>query len=387
VKRLALLLPALALLLACGDEGASSNPTGTGGTGGSDETTGGAGGIGDTGGGGMVPDPCEELALAFDTAVTMASDAEGPPGGTVAAVETAECGLWTGAAGDANDGVPMTPTSLLRVGSITKTYVAAAFVTLADDGMLSLDDTLSSFVTTGVENEDSITVRELLNHTSGVYNYTEDTAFMNEAVSNVDMAYTPQQIVDVAVAHGADFSPGTDWNYSNTDYILLGMVLEAVTGQPVGTYLRDNVLDPQGLDRTFFDGEETLPEPLARGYGPSLQDWTTVLPPSVPWTAGSMVAEAGDLARWATALYAGDAISDGARAEMLTVVPGEGYGLGVVAFSLSDGTQVIGHNGAIPGYRGVMYYLPSKTASVAVVVNAQDRDPNNAFLALLAELP
>ena len=241
-------------------------------------------------------------------------------------------------------------------------------------------------MTTGVENEDVITVRQLLNHTAGVFNYTDDGVFMNEVVLNPNMTYTPQQIVDVAVSHGADFEPGTSWSYSNTGYILLGMILEQVTGESAGSHLRSAMLDPQGLDRTFFDGEETLPEPLAKGYGPGGEDWTALLHPSVPWTAGIMVAEAGDLAHWATALYGGDAISDAARAEMLTFVPGESYGLGVLQIVTPRGSAGIGHTGGIPGYSSFMFYFPDRQASVAVVVNHAQRDPSVAFLALLAEL-
>ena len=146
MTRLQILLGSLCLLVACGGNEASG--TGGGGTtsaGGS----GGSGGVVETGGsGGMAPDPCEELGAAFDAALATASDAEALPGGTVAAVETTSCGVWMGAAGEADDGVPMAATSLLRVGSVTKTYVAAAIVTLADQDELSLDDTLTTFVTT-----------------------------------------------------------------------------------------------------------------------------------------------------------------------------------------------------------------------------------------------
>ena len=225
-------------------------------------------------------------------------------------------------------------------------------------------------------------MRQLLNHTAGVFNYTDDNVFVTEVVNNPSMAYTPQQIVDVAVAQGADFAPGTSWSYSNTGYILLGMVLEQVTGETAGAHLRAAMLDPQGLGRTFFDGEETLPEALAKGYGPNEADWTDLFHPSVPWTAGIMAAEAGDLARWATALYAGDAISESARAEMLTFVPGEGYGLGVMEATLPSGDPAYGHGGAIPGFHALMLYLPVQEASVAVVVNHQERDPSGAFLAL-----
>ncbi|MEZ4441653.1 MAG: serine hydrolase domain-containing protein [Polyangiaceae bacterium] len=382
-RRLATLVTLLALAACGGNDG---DPTGSGGTtagsGGGGSGGMAAGGAAEGGAGGE--DPCVPFSASLDAKLVETNDAVVGPGGTVAAVWTPACGLWTGAAGEREIGVAMKPSDILRVGSITKTYVAAAFVQLAEDGMLSLDDPLSSFVTTGLPNEDSITLHQLLNHSAGVFNYTEDSAFVNAAVANPTKIYEPQEIVDVAIDHGPDFEPGASWHYSNTGYILLGMVLEAVTGQGAGEHLRGAMLAPQGLEHTFLDGEETAPEPIAKGYGPNGVDWTNILPPSVPWTAGSMAANTEDLVTWARALYQGDAISPGARAAMLTFTPvsNNTYGLGVVRGTLPTGQEVMGHGGAIPGYTASLYYLPNEDIALATIVNSSARDSEEAFLAL-----
>lgn len=378
MKRVLMAMMALCLWAGCGDDGTTSGPGAGGSQGGGDQ--GGSGGTGGMGGGGS--DACaafgDELQAALDA--SLASEAR--IGGTVGAVLTPSC-RWTGAAGESAMGTPLAPTDLLRVGSVTKTYVAAALLMLAEEGALSLDDPLDTFVQ-GVPNGDTITVRQLLQHTAGVYNYTNDGAFMNQMVQN-PVPVEPQVMVDVAIAHGADFSPGTDWNYSNTGYILLGIILEQAAGTSASEAIRTRLLDPQGLDRTFLDGEDTLPQPLATGWGAGQADHTNLLHPSVPWTAGSMVAEVGDLVDWADALYDGAAISDAALTQMLdayTFPSGSGYGLGVEIGTANGGGAYVGHSGGIPGFLTLMYYFEEPDIAVATIVNNATGDPSVAFAAL-----
>jgi D-alanyl-D-alanine carboxypeptidase len=378
----AVALVALAALAGCGDESGGTGDGGspaTGGAGGQTTSAGGSGGEGGIGG----ADPCIAWGEALQAALDASLVSEGRDGGTVAAVLTPQC-RWTGATGESASGVPLEATNLVRIGSVTKTYVAAAFVALADTGALSLDATLDTWVS-GVPNGETITVRQLLQHTAGVYNYTNDTSFINAALAAPDTPVAPQVMVDVAVANGPVFAPGTDWGYSNTGYILLGMILQQVTGEPPAQAIRA-ILDPLGIDRTFLDGEETLPEPLAHGWGPGGIDWTYALHPSVPWTAGSTVAEVGDLVDWADALYDGDAISPTARAEMLSFVPagaGGEYGLGVSRSEIPAlGGTVIGHSGGIPAFSTLMFYAVDRDIAFATVVNSAAGDPAVALFEL-----
>ncbi len=378
MKRVATAMMALCLWAGCGDDAATTSG-GPGGGGGGSTSQGGSGGEGGTGG----SDACAALGEQLQAALDASLASEARLGGTVGAVRTPSC-RWTGAAGESDTGTKLLPTALMRVGSVTKTYLAATLLTLAEEGALSLDDTLDSYVP-GVPNGDTITVRQLLQHTAGVYNYTNDGAFMTQMVQN-PMPVEPQVMVDVAIAHGADFPPGSDWNYSNTGYILLGMILEQAAGAGAAETMRARMLDAQGLERTFFDGDEPLPEPLAKGWGAGQADHTNLLHPSVPWTAGSMVAEVGDLVDWADALYDGDAISAAALAQMLDAYDfgnGGGYGLGVEMGTSASAGRYVGHSGGIPGFLTLMYYFEDSDVAVATVVNNELGDPSVAFAALV----
>ncbi|MBW2455561.1 MAG: beta-lactamase family protein [Deltaproteobacteria bacterium] len=374
----AVILAALTLA-ACGSEesGPSSSSTSSG--------SGGAGGGGGAGG----DESCALLAGQLQAALDQSLAVEARAGGTAAAVITPDCGLWEGTAGEANAGVPLEPTHLLRIGSVTKTYVAATVLKLVAGGSLSLDDTLDNWVT-GVPNGDTITVRQLLNHTAGVYSYTEDTAYMNGVAANPDTPVEPQDMVDVAINHGADFPPGTSWSYSNTGYILLGMIIEAVVAGSVGPEIRSQVLDPQGLEATFLDGEEPLGGELAHGFDAIGIDATNTLHPSVPWTAGSMVATAGDAARWMTALYGGDVLEPAEQSAMLEAEDlGSGMEYGLGTFILSPPASpwpAQGHTGGIPGFLTNAFYFPDHDTAIATVVNSQAGDPAAALAALAMQV-
>lgn len=335
-------------------------------------------------------DPCETLAAELDATLADTLAAKNRPGGTVAAVITPECGLWRGAVGTAGDGKPLTSEHLMRVGSVTKTYVSATILSLVADGSLGLEDTLDNWHP-DILDADAITVRQLLDHTSGIYNYTDDEDFFAGIIADPTMVYSPAELVAVATAHPPYFAPGTGWYYSNTNYILLGMIIEAVTGEPVAAVIRSRVLGPQSLDHTFLDGDEPMQGVLAHGFGRDGTDMTFALHPSAAWAAGAVTATASDLADWAMALYGGDVVSPDLRDDMLDLVdvtdliPGGSYGLGVMALDASVvGTPLIGHGGAIPGFLSEMYYLPDHDSVIVTIVNSEEADPL-ATLGALAE--
>lgn len=326
-------------------------------------------------------DPCETFAAELDDTLADTLAAEDRPGGTVAAVITPECGLWRGAVGTAGDGEPLTSEHLLRVGSVTKTYVSATILSLVADGSLGLDDTLDNWQPE-IPGADIITVRQLLDHTSGIYNYTDDEGFFAGILADPTTVYSPAELVAVATAHPPYFAPGADWYYSNTNYILLGMIIESVTGEPAVAAIRSRLLGPQSLEHTFLDGDEPIQGTLAHGFGPDGEDLTFALHPSAAGTAGAVTATASDLADWAMALYGGDVVSPELHDDMLELVditkliPGASYGLGVMAFDASVvGTPLIGHGGAIPGFRSEMYYLPDHDSVIVAIVNSEEADP------------
>ncbi|KYF60066.1 hypothetical protein BE08_06780, partial [Sorangium cellulosum] len=265
-------------------------------------------------------------------------------------------------------GDPMRADHVLRIGSVTKTYVAAAVLQLAHEGALDLDDPISTWITT-YPGADGITVRQLLNHSSGIFDYTEDEELRLAAMADPARAWSPEEIVAAAAAHDPYFAPGAGWHYSSTNYILLGMIIEAATGEGVAGVIRDRLLEPNALSSTSFDGEEPIAGELARGYTGDGTDMTSVIHPSLPWSAGALVASAGDIARWAVALYGGAALDPGSLAEMLagpvpTGVEGQGYGLGTLVIGREVlGVPAFGHDGGAPGYATMMLYYPEQQAA------------------------
>ena len=324
---------------------------------------------------------CVQRAATLQAALDAASATHAAALG----IATADCPTLSlvGGEGVASD-------SLFRVGSVTKTYIAAVIVSLAREGTLSLDDALDEHALP-VPEASGITVRQLLNHTSGIFDYTDAPACEEPATRQTPQA--PEALVALATAHPPYFAPGTSWRYSNTNYILLGMVAERVSGASLGEIVRARALDPGQLAHTFFDGEEPLVGTLAPGYSASGTDVTNLYHPSWAWAAGAMVATVGDLADWATALY-GAAIVDEAGRALLTESPvdiggGISYGLGTMITSAAIAGNAgvgIGHGGDISGYHTMAFYFPAKQTTIAAAVTSDAASANDVFVAALDAL-
>ncbi|MFE6664937.1 serine hydrolase domain-containing protein [Streptomyces sp. NPDC057697] len=295
---------------------------------------------------------------ALDAAV-----AEGVPG----AVAQARDGKarWVGTAGERGG------RDRFRVGSITKTFTATVLLQLQAEGRIDLDDPVEKWLPRVVRGHGNdgrkITVRQLLNHTSGIYNYTEDPVLQKKVLGPGFLrhrydTWTPNQIVAVAMAHQPDFAPGTDWNYSNTNFVLAGMIVEKVTGRPYGKAIENRILKPLKLRATSLPGTDShMPQPNSRAYsklsgeagGPTYD--VTELNPSVASAAGEMVSDANDLQTFYRALLKGRLLPPAEMKEMTDTVqispdlPGVGYGLGLMRQKLSCGKEIWGHNGGIHG--------------------------------------
>ena len=277
--------------------------------------------------------------------------------------------------GDRATGAPVRVSDHLRIASITKTFTATAALQLVDQGRLGLDDRLSTFVG-GVPNADRITVRQLLDMTAGVYDYTADEAFGKRFYANPRLPFGPRRFFAILRRHRPAFAPGAGAMYSDSNYYLLGLIIEKVTGRPVERVIGDQIITPLGLTHTSFPTAPALPRPFVHGYfggvdGTAPLTDATASSPSVSWTAGAMVSTLGDLRKWATALADGTLLSAPLQAERLRIVPFNnpgpvriGYGLGI--FSLD---HFIGHNGAIVGYSSAMFTLPAENATIVVWAN------------------
>jgi D-alanyl-D-alanine carboxypeptidase len=280
---------------------------------------------------------------------------------------------------DKATGAPMRTDFYSRIGSETKTFTATGVLQLVDDGKVALDDPISKYVP-GVPEGDVITLRELLRMQSGLFNYSADEDFQRALFSDPNRPFTPQELLNYAFAHPLVFAPGQGLLYCNTNYILLGLVIEKVSGLPLHQYLEQRVLQPLGLEHTNFPTDNAFPQPHAQGYTHQpLDDSEAVATdwdPSWGWSAGAMISNLDDLRTWARALATGALLEPDTQAQRLETVsapgfaPGAGYGLGIFT---AEGW--IGHNGSLPGYQSLTLYLPQKKTTLVVLLNSDEPSP------------
>lgn len=270
-----------------------------------------------------------------------------------------------------------------RAGSVTKTLVATVVLQLVDEGR---ERHLSGVVPDG----DRITVRQVLNHTSGLHDYMKADGMSTNRWRGEDRftSWTPDQLLAEAFAHAPYFPPGTGFRYSSTNYVVAGLLVEHLTGAPYAAEVERRILRPLHLDGTSFPGTDpAIPEPALHaqadvGGGDQPVD-VTEQDESLDWAAGETVTTGADLDTFLDALLGGDLLSDDALAEMRTTVPvglGFHYGLGLQRFDLPCGGQVWGHGGQLLGY--VTYaYRRDDGRSLQLALVSGDDDGFGAFLA------
>jgi D-alanyl-D-alanine carboxypeptidase len=307
--------------------------------------------------------------------------------GVVAAVQTPEY-TWIRALGiaDRTSEEPMTSEVYHRIGSVTKTFTITLLLQAEAEGLLSLDDTIDQY-TKGVPNGDKITLRQMAAMTSGIANYSETKQFDGDPGADPYKVWEPEELAQIGIEDSPLFDPGTEFYYSNTNAVLLGLVLEQVTGKPIGELYRQRIIEPLDLKDTSFPelADNSLPEPHAQGYTLQGQssggepvdatDWNV----SWTWTAGGMISTVEDLLAYGRALGTGKGLLSPAQQDeridsLVSDVPplnqpplkGDfGYGLG-----LMKEHGWIGHGGEMPGYNTALYYNPELDAVVAVEVNS-----------------
>ncbi|WP_314242572.1 serine hydrolase domain-containing protein [Streptomyces kutzneri] len=285
---------------------------------------------------------------------------------------------------DKATGAPMTPNLNMRIGSVTKTFTVTALLELVDEGKVGLDDPIGKYID-GVPNGDRITLRELAGMRSGLFNYSADEDFYKALTSNPDRPFTPQELLGYSFKHPVLFEPNAKFYYCNTNLILLGLVVEKVSGVPLDRFIDREVVEPAGLEHTVFPTGPEFPSPHAHGYTnqtasgkvEDATDWN----PSWGWAAGAMISDLPDLRSWAKTLATGTLLTPATQAQRLDVVdalPGTGYGLGI--FNVQGW---IGHNGSLPGYGSLVLYLPESKATLVVLVNTdigyQGQEPSTLF--------
>ncbi|MFE6870400.1 serine hydrolase domain-containing protein [Kitasatospora sp. NPDC057692] len=293
--------------------------------------------------------------------------------------------LWKGAAGvaDRTTGAPATADGRFRIGSVTKTFVSTVALQLVAEGRIGLDDPVERLLPGAVPNGADITLRQLLGHTSGVFNYTEDDAFDTARPDVIEQwlesgrytRWTPQQLVALANAHPAYFAPGQGFHYSNTNYVLVGQIIERATGRSWQQEVERRVIRPLGLTGTFMPDHATgIPGPHAHGYFdlPTGPADVTELDPSMAGASGAGISTTADLNTFITALIGGRLLPRPQLAAMMAATPqSEGrYGLGLERATTDCGV-LWGHTGGIPGYSTVLYTSGDLRRQLAVSMNGK----------------
>jgi D-alanyl-D-alanine carboxypeptidase len=290
----------------------------------------------------------------------------------------------------------MQPDLHFRVGSATKSFVAALVPRLVSEGTVSLSDTVDRWLPSILPYSDRVAIRQLLNHTAGVPQYTD--IVWQELYASAQARFrtwSPRELVALVAGRPADFPPGSAWSYSNTGYILLGLIVEEATGARLDRELARRIFGPLELRHTSFPiGALELPSPASRGYTPPLgpelevvdgplEDFTDQ-DPSYTWAAGAAVSNLENLTRFFRVLLNGGFLPPRLVAELLTTVavpPAsiplpllDRYGLGVAELDTPSG-PLVGHAGGIPGFLSMTLSTTDGRRQLAVMINVGDRAP------------
>lgn len=270
----------------------------------------------------------------------------------------------------------------VRIGSNTKTFVAVVVMQLVQEGKVGLDEPIETYLPGLIKGEgidgSKITVRQLLQHTSGLPEYTDTTPGSGDIFQIKDHYIPPRDLLDTALGKPAAFEPGTQWAYTNTNYVVLGMLVERVSQRPVGEQIDERIVKKLGLSHTYFpaQGEEKIRGTHPQGYhlsaGGKLED-ITEMDSAWAWAAGAMVSTPSELNTFFQAVFDGRLLSQSSIEEMKKGVDmgsgGRVYGLGLVGTPLSCGGTSWGHGGTIPGYQTNDAVGPDGTA-VTIAVTA-----------------
>ncbi|MCA9861587.1 MAG: beta-lactamase family protein [Thermomicrobiales bacterium] len=291
-------------------------------------------------------------------------------------------GVWAGSAGwttaqgiaDLRTAEPMMLDGHVRIASVSKTFVATVLLQLIAEGRATLDDVLEQYVP-GVPNGDRIRLRHLLGMTGGIFNFINDPEFEPAYTSDPLIPFTREFFLELLRRNPPKFAPGAGVEYSDSNYFLLGMIIEALTGRSAAQEIDERIVQPLGLTGTSLPDSPAMPSPAPRGYAasagsPELRDLTESSA-DVPWTAGAMISTLADLRVWSRALATGALLTPEMQQERLRILPlsfGDGavfgYGLGIMEWQ-----GWLGHAGAIFGYGTWMLHHPEKDATVIVLAN------------------
>ncbi|EJP84279.1 serine hydrolase domain-containing protein [Bacillus cereus] len=312
--------------------------------------------------------------------------------------KTSEGGkTWSYAAGVANlsSKKPMKTDFRFRIGSVTKTFTATVVLQLAEENSLNLDDSIEKWLPGVIQGNGydakQITIRQLLNHTSGIAEYTRSKGFN---LMDTKKSYRAEELVKMGISMPPDFAPGKSWSYSNTGYVLLGILIETVTGNSYAEEIENRIIEPLELSNTFLPGNSSVIPGTkhARGYiqldGASEPKDVTYYNPSMGSSAGDMISTADDLNKFFSYLLGGKLLKEQQLKQMLTTVPtGEAalgrYGLGIYETKLPNSVSIWGHGGSIPGFVTFAGGTLGGKHTLAVNLNSLNADSPDPFKNIL----
>ena len=277
--------------------------------------------------------------------------------------------------------VPNTPDTKFRIGSITKQFTATAILQLAEAGKLAIDDPVSKYYADSPPAWKDITIKNLLTHTSGIPSYTAIPHFFS---GDARLDRKPEEIIKLTQDKPLEFEPGSKFSYDNSGYIILGYIIEKVSGEHYADYVQHHIFDPLGMKSTGYDVSETVIPKRASGY-----DWaktkfinTPYLSMTEPYSAGSLYSTVDDMLLWDQALYSGKLLSPHSYQEMFTDY-GHGYGFGWVIDN-QFGRQHIWHNGGINGFISKFDRFPRDKLTIIVFSNETNAPINRVAAGLAA---
>lgn len=292
---------------------------------------------------------------------------------------------WSGGAGLSFSGRPITPEMVLGIGSNTKTCTAITLLRLQEKGLLNLDDPIVRWVPRHPNIDTTITVRQLLHHTSGIGEFAGGQAYRDSILADPTRVWKPLELLPLVPVR--EFNPGTSWSYCNTNYLLAGIIAEQVSGLTMHDLYRREIFNDLSMDSTRLYPYEPFNGELAHRWMGGRDAFNVSMNAewSGAWTAGAILSTSSEMTQLYTALFSGTILNEQSMSQLLSFTGPTDYGLGISKKTIG-GEIVIGHTGEIRGYSSVILWVPSLRASITVLTNSIPSNPIAVAAALIGVL-
>lgn len=291
-------------------------------------------------------------------------------------------GMWAGSYGiSSSDSDKVTTEMVFNAGSVAKNFMSAIIMMLAEADSLNLSDTLGQWLEPYNNIPGRVTIRQLLDHSSGIYNVTDNPAFLSAINSNLNRLWTIEEVLEGGYVLNPYFAPGGGFRYSNTNYMILGLIIRKIMKTTLAEQFKQRFFNPFSLNETYFEFDDTVKSPFAHNWadltGSGIRQDAFHIPTTSIYSstigAGGVISRPENLARWLKTLFEGHILNANSMSQMLTfrnvnIAGGNGYGLGVIRY-LVNGSVCYGHGGNIFGYSTVAIYDPADSISIAIMIN------------------